>query len=113
MVHNIPLSFQHNLERLWGRRCPSEANRWVGINTGCYQNPDHDRVVDALRTEIDSARIPGLWRELVTIQTTELPLLPLFYLINVQLYREGVTGIKGDTAMTPLTWNIAEWDIRR
>lgn len=109
---NIPLSFEQNLERIYGPRCPSEANRWTGFNSGCYRNPQHDQVIDGLRKEIDSSEQRRLWRELVAIQTQELPVLPMFFLIVVTIFREGVTGVKGDTnPRSGITWNIAEWDV--
>lgn len=111
-VSNIPLAFQHNLERLHGARCPSDANHWTGFNSGCYRNPESDRVADALRTEIDAAEQTRLWRELVRIQTEDVPVVPMFFLIVVTLFREGVTGVKGEPKPRGAqTWNVAEWDV--
>ncbi|MBM2812935.1 MAG: hypothetical protein HW416_3694, partial [Chloroflexi bacterium] len=113
MTSSIPLSFEFNLERLHNRRCPTEQNRWTGANAGCYDSPDHDRIADALVTAIEPAEQRRLWRELVSHETELLPALPLFFNVTVTLFREGVTGVKGDTKpRTNMTWNVAEWDIR-
>ncbi len=112
-VSNIPLSFQHNLERLHGTRCPSDSNRWTGFNSGCYQNPQNDRIADALKTEIVPTEQTRLWRDVVKLQTEDVPVVPMYFLVVVTIFRDGVTGVKGDTnPRQAATWNVAEWDVR-
>jgi peptide/nickel transport system substrate-binding protein len=109
---NIPLSFEQNLERLYGARCPSEGNRWTGFNSGCFQNAEHDRLIDSLRTEIEASAQQRLWRDMVKLQSEEVPVIPLFFLIVVTIFREGVVGVRGDTnPRSGATWNVAEWDV--
>jgi ABC-type transport system substrate-binding protein len=96
-----------------GTHCPSEANRFTGFNSGCYSNPENDRVADALKTEIDPAQQIQGWRALVKLQSEDVPVVPMFFLVVVTVFREGVTGVKGDTKpRAPATWNVAEWDVR-
>jgi peptide/nickel transport system substrate-binding protein len=112
MVTNIPLAWEQNLARLYGPRCPAEGNRWTGFNSGCYQNPQHDTIIDALYGEIDPIAQRQLWRDLVKIQSEELPVLPVFFLIVATIFREGVIGVKGDSnPRSGATWNVAEWDV--
>lgn len=110
----IPLDFSQTLGRAYGPVCPTEQSGWVGSNRGCYQNPQMDRVIDALHTAIDPADQRLLYRELVKIQTEDLPVLPLQFEIQATLFREGVSGVKGDTrpTKTSVLWNINEWDLR-
>lgn len=71
-----------------------------------------DRVADALQTAIDPREQQRLWRELVRVQSEELPLLPLYFNIQVELYRQGVAGAVGTARPEGgQTWNIAEWDL--
>jgi peptide/nickel transport system substrate-binding protein len=113
MPTNIPLTWEQNLGRLYGPRCPSEGNRYTGFNSGCYQNPEHDATIDRLFTEIDPTAQRQLWRDLVKIESEDLPVLPVFFLIVATIFREGVTGVKGDSnPRSGATWNVAEWDVR-
>ena len=54
-----------------------------------------------------------LWRDLVKIESEDLPVLPVFFLIVATIFREGVTGVKGDSnPRSGATWNVAEWDLQ-
>ena len=82
-------------------------------HSGCYQNPENDRIANALKTEIDPGEQTRLWRELVKVQTQDVPVVPMFFLVVVTIFRDGVTGVKGDTnPREAATWNVAEWDVR-
>lgn len=106
-----PLSFENTLQVLYGGLCPTEQTRWSGRNHGCYQNPAYDRVVDGLKVAIEPAEQRRLWRDLVSTYTTDLPVLPLYFVVQVMVFREGVVGIRGDTRpRTAPTWNAFEWD---
>jgi peptide/nickel transport system substrate-binding protein len=109
----ISLTFQNTLRRVNGQFCPSEQTRWVGSSVGCYQNPEMDRIIDRLFVATDRSEQRDLWRGLMKIQTEDLPVLPLFFEIKASLFREGVTGFRGDTKpSTSATWNVAEWDLK-
>jgi peptide/nickel transport system substrate-binding protein len=113
MTTSIPLAFEHNLGRIYGPNCPTEQTRWTGLNSGCYQNPAHDRIIDTIGSTIDPARLRELWRDQVKHESEELPVLPLFFNVTISLFREGVTGSKGDTKpRTNMTWNVYEWDVQ-
>lgn len=107
-----PLTFENTTRRLLGSACPSEP-RWVGGNHGCYRSAEMDRIVDALQGAIDEREQRTLYRDLVRWQTEQLPVYPLYYNPQVTIFRDGVTGVKGDTMpRTAVTWNVAEWDVR-
>jgi peptide/nickel transport system substrate-binding protein len=99
--------------RYYGPNCPTEESRWGGANWGCYQNSAYDRVIDEVRSAIDPREQQQLYREWVRIFTDELPALPLFFGQDVTIFREGVTGVKGETRpRISSTWNVTEWDVR-
>jgi peptide/nickel transport system substrate-binding protein len=109
----LPISFRQWTSVLYGPNCPTEANRWAGRNRGCYQNPEHDRLVDEIGGAVDPAEQRRIYREIGRIQTTDLPVLPLYFNVEVTLFREGVLGIRGNTMpKTSLMWNVLEWDLR-
>jgi len=109
----VPASFRNTLRRTYGPACPTEQTRWVGTNQGCYQNPELDGIVDALSIAIDPAEQRRLYEQRFRIETGELPELPLYFDVQVHLFRQGVRGVKGETnPATSVSWNVAEWDVR-
>ncbi len=113
MTTTFPINFQYWIERHEGLSCPTEAKRWVGWNRGCYQNPERDRVTNAMKVAIDPAEQRPLFRDLARIESEDLPGLPLYFNIQLTVFRDGVTGVKRNTIpKTTATWNIEEWDVR-
>ncbi len=109
----VPATFENTLQRVHGPTCPTEASRWAGGNRGCYQNPDMDRVIEALTTAIEPDQQRQLYRQLVRMQSEELPVLPLYFNVQITMFRDGVLGVKGDTQpRTSVSWNVDEWDVR-
>jgi ABC-type transport system substrate-binding protein len=106
------ISWDGQLRRVSGRDCPTEASRWVGGSLGCYQNAEMDGIIDRIAVETDRGEQRRLWRDLVRIQSEDLPVLPLFFSVFVTLFRDGVTGVRGPSKpSTRATWNAAEWDL--
>ena len=100
-----------SLERTYGASCPSEATRWAGINRGCFQNAEADRLTDAIRTTVDTTEQARLYREYARLQSDLLPALPLFFAIQAWLFRDGVRGIRLNPQHRDPAWNVAEWDL--
>jgi peptide/nickel transport system substrate-binding protein len=108
-----PLTFEHIISRVHSTYCPGDHNRWAGANHGCYRNPENDRIIDALQITIDEPEQRRLYRDLVKLQTEDLPYYPLYYNPQAMILRDGVIGVKGDTKpRTAMTWNVLEWDVR-
>jgi peptide/nickel transport system substrate-binding protein len=108
----IPLSFNNLMSRVNGAQCPVEETRWAGSSWGCYQNAEMDAAIRGLQGSIDFTEQQRHWRDLVRIQSQEVPVLPLYFNVTATLFREGVLGVKGHTVpKTAATWNSAEWDV--
>lgn len=109
----ISAEYFNPFRRMEGRECPRPETQWVGTSFGCYLNLEFDGLLSELRATIDPAEERRLWRGLVKIQTEQLPVLPMYFNLNITLFRDGVTGVKGNSQpSTGATWNIAEWDLR-
>lgn len=109
----IPLRIDTILQRLHSSGCPTEATRWAGNNRGCWSNPAADGLNEALSIAIEPSEQRRLYRDLARLVSTELPVLPLYFSVQVVIFREGITGVKGDTRPSGSeTWNVAEWDLR-
>jgi peptide/nickel transport system substrate-binding protein len=112
MTTTFPINFQYWIQRHLGSACSTDANRWTGNNRGCYQNPERDRVAEALNTAIDPAQQRPLYHGLAKIESEDLPALPLYFNTVVTIFRAGVTGVKGNTKpKTTATWNVSDWDV--
>lgn len=114
-LKTAPISFEFSgiMARLYGPDCPTEATRWIGANSGCYQNPGLDRAVQGLLTAIDPNQQRPLYQQWARVVHEDLPMLPLYYTVNVALFREGVIGVKGETVpATEVMWNVHEWNLR-
>lgn len=82
-------------------------NRWTGANRGGYSNPRVDALLDRMVVIISPADRLPLERELLREQMGDLPVMALYWGVQVWAARAGVVGIKdGDT------WNVVEWDLR-
>jgi len=94
--------------------CPTAANRWVGTNVGCYSEPAMDRASNGLLVTLDPAEQRQLWREWTMLFTRDLPALPIFHHVQGTIFREGVTGFKGEArdGGGGFGWNSNEWDLR-
>lgn len=113
MTTTFPINFQYWIQRHHGPACSTEANRWTGNNRGCYQNPERDRVASALNVAIDPDEQRRLFRELARIESGDVAALPLYFNVQLTVFRDGVTGVKRNTVpKTTATWNVAEWDVR-
>lgn len=109
----VPARFENLLNVHYGALCPTEENRFSGSNNSCYRNPAMDLVSDRLRATVDPAETQRLYREWVKLHTEDLGTFPLYFNVQVTLFRDGVTGVKGDTnPRTSITWNVAEWDVK-
>jgi peptide/nickel transport system substrate-binding protein len=94
--------------------CPSERTRWAGANSGCYQDPDMDRVSQAILSTVDQGQQRQLWAERIRLDTQHLPALPLYYHMQGAIFREGVSGIKGEPrgAANASGWDVMDWDVK-
>jgi ABC-type transport system substrate-binding protein len=58
-------------------RC-SNAGRPDGSNVGCYVNPAVDRLIEAGRVETDLTRRAGIYAEIASRVSADLPILPIW-----------------------------------
>jgi ABC-type transport system substrate-binding protein len=70
----------------------AESNRWRGANTGGYSNPEYDRLVDQWRGTLDTNQLLTRTVDLHKLLLDELPMMPLYYQVEVFAYRKGLNG---------------------
>jgi peptide/nickel transport system substrate-binding protein len=94
----------------WARRYHSQevarkANNWSGVNITRYQNPEMDKVLDQLATEMNPDKQTELFRQVNWISVTDVVEIPLVHRNLVSAAAKSLTGYK------PSTWASDVWDI--
>ena len=102
------LQIEHlTTDRFHSRSITSAATRWTGNNRGGYSNPRVDFLLDQLTSTIPQRERLALYRELLTEQMGDLPLMMLYWEGDILLVARGVKGVRGGGNST---WNFFEWD---
>lgn len=87
----------------------SEANRFSGRNVAGYSNPRFDALLDRLHVSIDTQEQTRIQVDMAREAFTELPELPLYFLITPVVQRQGWTGsLPGNGA--GFYWDLFSWD---
>ena len=88
------------------------VNGWTGPELRLPPNPAADQITERHTTSIDSDEQRRLHQALVKLHTEELPMLPLYFVAELTVARQGITGVKGRSKPEgDATWNIQEWNI--
>jgi peptide/nickel transport system substrate-binding protein len=100
---NVPRTILHSSE------IPSEANAFAGQNAAGYNNPEMDRIIDALEIELDRDKRNALWAEAQQLYATDLPSLPLYFRSDVFILPKWLTGVRPTGNQYPATLWITDW----
>ncbi len=84
------------------------SDRWLGLT-----DPWFDVLVRAARTAPDRAEQRPAWAEAQRLWEADLPGLPLYQRLAVDVAPRALTGIQPAPGGSPLTWNAAEWRFAR
>ncbi len=89
---------------------PSAENAYNGQNSPGFSNAEMDSLCHAIPTELDRAKRVAMLKRTQAILAEELPVLPLYYRVDVSAVKDGVqnwkpTGIN----LSQITWNAAQW----
>src|SRR6266508_4090243 len=114
-VNQNPMGGVSAVRRFASDQTPTAANRFAGTNRGQYSNPQWDDVGARLRTALDDNTRLNLEKELLQIETNDLPALPIQY----ELQAIPVYGFKGMVAVTGSahtgnimhTTDVNQWDL--
>jgi len=102
-------------DRYHSRFIPTEANRWLGQNTGRWANPEKDRTLaDLFSAHIRAPnQVEDLYVRFAQLYTQDLPQWPIRYTVESTTYRTGLTGVYpkyGGASEYTRTWNIHLWE---
>ena len=80
--------------QLHAQSIPTEANNFAGQNYPGFSNPEMDKLIDQLETELDFPRRKAIWANIQQIYATELPILPLYFRADAFIVPKWLVGIE-------------------
>jgi peptide/nickel transport system substrate-binding protein len=90
---------------------PNADNYWVGTNVSGYSNPDFDAAcLAAQQSLVDESSHADAYHLAQSIFSQDLPVLPLYWRIEVAAARLGVCQFSLDPTATSSLWNIENFD---
>jgi peptide/nickel transport system substrate-binding protein len=104
---NAPRSIFHSEE------IPSAANAYAGQNLTGYDNPEMDRIIDALEIELDPDKRQALWKQAQQLYATDLPSLPLYFRSDAFILPKWLTGLRPTGNQYPSTLWVTDWGIQK
>jgi peptide/nickel transport system substrate-binding protein len=95
---------------IWhSKEIPTAANNWVGQNTPGYKNSEMDRLLEQADEELDEAKRAALLKRAQEIWTEDLPSLPLWFRLELNVSRAGLKEYKPTGHLSGPTWNAEQW----
>ncbi|MBM2810875.1 MAG: hypothetical protein HW416_1634 [Chloroflexi bacterium] len=79
-----------------GRLHAGPLNRWNGANRARYLNPALDAQIDKLRMSIGEGDQARTLKEMGEVLATDLPVVPLYFAVNLAAVRKGVRALVDD-----------------
>jgi peptide/nickel transport system substrate-binding protein len=71
---------------------PSESNAWAGQNSCGYKNPEVDKLIDDLETELSAAKRKAIAHKILHHYTKDVPVIPIYYRPNTSVIPKGMKG---------------------
>jgi peptide/nickel transport system substrate-binding protein len=95
-----------------GTQVPNQTNRWNGVNTSGYANPEYDLACqDAAENLLEQ---PGFNDNLVKtlrLYANDLPSIPLYQRLVMAATRPDLCGFKLDPTTASDLWNLERFDL--
>ncbi|HXP06205.1 MAG TPA: ABC transporter substrate-binding protein, partial [Stellaceae bacterium] len=103
---NEPRSIFHSKE------IPAADNGYAGQNAVGYDNPEMDRIIDTLETELDTAKRKALWAEAQVLYATDLPSLPLYFRSDAFVLPKWLAGLRPTGNQYPSSLWVTDWSVK-
>jgi peptide/nickel transport system substrate-binding protein len=104
---NEPRSIFHSKE------IPAADNGYAGQNAVGYDNPEMDRIIDTLETELDPVKRKALWAEAQVLYATDLPSLPLYFRSDAFVLPKWLAGLRPTGNQYPSSLWVTDWSVKR
>ncbi len=96
---------------LASNQVPSAANGWSGENFDDFRNPEADRLMEAIETELDPQKRQALWQKLQALYAEELPALPLYFRAQAYVLPKWLAGVTPTGHEYPSTLWVENWHV--
>ncbi len=94
---------------IWhSKEIPTAANNFVGQNTPGYKNAEVDKLLEQAEEELDEAKRAALLKKVQEIWAEDLPSLPLYFRLELNVSRKGLKNYRPRGIGAP-TWNAEQW----
>jgi peptide/nickel transport system substrate-binding protein len=91
---------------------PTAENRWVGSNRGGWSNPEYDRLVHAVQSELDPTERGRLIIQAARVLTEQVGTVSLFFNPSVLVFPAALQGVEVRAPEAGVTWNVHLWTLR-
>ena len=98
---------------LHSEQITTAKNNWSGQNYTSYSNPEVDKLLDSIETELDREKRRVLWARLQKIYAEDLPVIPLFFRADPFIVPKWLTGLVPTGHQDPTTYWIENWGVRQ
>ncbi len=88
------------------------GNNWSGQNYTAYANPEVDRLLDAIETELDREKRRALWAQLQKTYAGDLPVIPLFFRADPFIIPKWLTGVVPTGHQDPTPYWVENWGVK-
>jgi peptide/nickel transport system substrate-binding protein len=105
------ISAPENVPRstLDSQEIPNAANNYSGQNAGGFANPEMDRLIDALETELAPEKRKALWQAAQRLYASLLPSLPLYFRSQAFVLPKWLKGVRPTGNQYPTTLWVTDW----
>lgn len=73
---------------------PTEKNSWSGQNSNSYKNPQVDKLIDQLESELDAQKRAKLAHQVLSFYTRDIPTIPLYFRPNSAVVPNALKGYR-------------------
>ncbi len=90
---------------------PTKANNFSGQNYPGYCNPNFDKVMNDANNKLKQDERKPLYLQSQKIWTADLPVIPLYQRLNIDVARSTLKNFKNAPTNTPAMVNAWEWEL--
>lgn len=94
---------------LHSSQIPVADNNYRGLNYTGFSDPEMDRLIENVETELDPQKRLPLWHRIQEIYAEELPVLPLFFRANAYILPRWLDGVRPTGHFEQSTLWIEDW----
>ncbi len=91
------------------KEIPSAQNSWAGQNSGGYKNPEVDKLIDTLESELDAKKRAELGKKFLEIYARDIPVIPVYFRQANSVMPKGIKGYRLSGHLFYESLNVEDW----